>query len=310
MSIDIIKKHKWFHAIDFGEYASSGRFPQGEPQNKTLYGVFEFLNAMNLFEANVLDLGSYDGIVAFGSHRLGAKSVTAADTFDHSSFRDARRILGYEDSINYVPKTQIKDLPNTFEPKQFDLIVCAGIFYHMLHPMQAFTDCRKVLGDGGILILETPYDSSREDAVLIFNGVEHIVNEPFTYFVPSLSALTGMANLAGFKVLATRILMAPRRATLLLKAVSREELIEDERVADFTKQMLKRDTRDESYRFKDIEKTVRNSPDLFSKIKKIEEYREIIPATEDVKFPHHPPLERPSYGVTRFENADGNTKIL
>ena len=140
--------------------------------------------------------------------------------------------------------------------------------------------------------------------------MEHIVNEPFTYFVPSLSALTGMANLAGFKVLATRILMAPRRATLLLKAVSREELIEDERVADFTKQMLKRDTRDESYRFKDIEKTVRNSPDLFSKIKKIEEYREIIPATEDVKFPHHPPLERPSYGVTRFENADGNTKIL
>ena len=310
MSIEKISQRQWFHSIDFGPYASVGRFKPGTPQNITLYGVFEFLKSMDLSHAHVLDLGSYDGIVAFGSHKLGAKTVTAADTYDHQTFREARKLLGYENDVTYVPKIQVKDLPNQFERKQFDVIVCAGIFYHMLHPMQAFTDCRKVLGDNGVLVLETPYDASRKDAVLVFNGVEHVVNEPYTYFVPTLSALTGMANLAGFKVLATRILMAPRRVTLMLKAVSRDELIKDVTVASFVKQMLKRDTCDDSFRFKDIESDERTSPDVFSKSVEIPQYREILPKEESVSFPHHPPLSKPSYGVTRFEDTHGNTKVL
>ena len=178
MSVEQISKRQWFHSIDFGDYASVWRFKPGTPQNITLYGTFEYLNFMDLSQANVLDLGTYDGIVAFGSHKLGAKSVTAADTFDHATFREARDLLGYQNDVRYVPKIQVRDLPERFAPKEFDLIICAGIFYHMLHPMQGFTDCRKVLGDEGILVMETPYDASRDDAVLVFNGVEHVVNEP------------------------------------------------------------------------------------------------------------------------------------
>ena len=308
--VEEVGKLKWFHSIDFGDFASSGRFPPGEPQNITLYGTFELLQHLNLSGASVLDLGTYDGIVAFGAHKLGAASVQAVDTFDNPAFRLARQALGYQDEVAYQAGIQVKDLPERFASKQFDLIVCAGIFYHMLHPMQAFTDCRKVLGDGGILILETPYEHRRDDAVLIFNGVEKVVNEPYTYFVPTLPALTGMASLAGFKLIATRVLTGPRRVTLMLQAVDRDTLIEDDTVAEFTKQMLKRDTCDDSFRFKNIEATERPSPQLIPANAKIEPYREIDRMKENATFPHHPPIDKPTYGNTRFETAKGNLKVL
>ena len=305
-----VSQLKWFHSIDFGDFASSGRFPKGDPQNYTLYGTFELLQYLDLSKANVLDLGTYDGIVAFGAHKLGAASVHAVDTFENAAFHLARKVLGYEDDIVYRPGIQVRDLPEQFDNKQFDVIVCAGILYHMLHPMQAFTDCRKVLGDGGILILETPYEHRRDDAVLIFNGVEKVVNEPYTYFVPTLAALKGMASLAGFQLIATRVLTGPRRVTLMLQAVERDQLIADENVAEFTKQMLKRDTCDDSFRFKNIEATKRPSPILIDPSTRIQAYREIDRNTEDVKFPHHPPTDKVSYGSTRFETAKGNVKVL
>ena len=67
-----VQNMRWFHAIDFGGFGSSGRFPKGTPQNSTLYGTFEMLQAMDLRDATVLDLGTMDGIVAFGVKTLGA----------------------------------------------------------------------------------------------------------------------------------------------------------------------------------------------------------------------------------------------
>lgn len=302
---------QWFHAIDFGDFGSSGRFRKGMPQNITLYGAFEMLRAMDLNGASVLDLGTVDGIVAFGTKRLGARQVVATDTHDRESFRLAREILGYtEDDINYLPKIQVKDLPVSFRTKSFDVIICAGIFYHMLHPMQAFTDCRKVLGDGGYLILETPFEDCREEAVLIFNGVEHKVNEPYSYFIPTNSALTGMANLAGFKVVATRVLLSPKRLTLLLKAASREELCTDQNVMPFIKQMLKRDTCDDSFRHLELEKIQLAARDVTGTVSGIPEYRVIDPKNEVVDFPHHLADDEKGLGRTMWEEVTGNTKVL
>ncbi len=302
---------QWFHAIDFGDFGSSGRFRKGMPQNITLYGSFEMLCAMDLNGASVLDLGTVDGIVAFGAKKLGARQVVATDTHDRESFRLAREILGYtENDINYMPSIQVKDLPLSMEPKSFDVIICAGIFYHMLHPMQAFTDCRKVLGDGGYLILETPFEDGRDEAVLIFNGVEHKVNEPYSYFIPTKLALTGMANLAGFKVVATRVLSSPKRITLLLKTVSRDELCTDQNVKPFIKQMLKRDTCDDSFRHAKIEKIQRKARDVTGAVNELPGHRIIDPRSERPKFPHHLMSDEKGVGRTAWEEVTGNTKLL
>jgi SAM-dependent methyltransferase len=302
---------QWFHAIDFGDFGSSGRFRKGSPQNSTLFGTFEMLCAMNLDGATVLDLDTVDGIVAFGARSLGAQHVVATDTHDRASFRLAREILGFgEEDIRYLPGIQVKDLPEHFEPKSLDVIICAGIFYHMLHPMQAFTDCRKVLGDDGYLIVETPFEDGREEAVLIFNGIEHKVNEPYSYFIPTRSALTGMANLAGLEVVATRVLSSPKRITLLMRASSRDRLCTSENVAPFIKQMLKRDTCDDSFRHLELEKIQRPARDVSGAVYGLPAFREIDPLKEIVNFPFHLSNDEKGLGRTMWEEVTGNTKIL
>lgn len=300
-----VAAQRWFHSIDFGAFASSGRFPPGQPQNITLYGAFELLQAMNLQGSRLLDIGTMDGIVAYGSHKLGA-DVVAVDAHDNPAFHLARELVGLP--IEHHPNVQVADLVEKFGRGSFDVIVCAGVIYHMLMPMQAFTEPRKMLRDGGYLILETPYDHTEERAVLRFNGIEKVVAEPLTYFVPSRSALVGMAMLSGFKLIATRALMGPRRITLLLKAVSRAELIKDPATPPFMVQMLKRDTCDNEFRFRQLEQNPTSKARI--SVGKVEPYREIQAASERVTFPYHPPLDRPAHGSTRFETATGNNKVL
>lgn len=297
---------KWFHSIDFGGLASSGRFKTGAPQNITLYGVFEYLMALDLTEASVLDIGTYDGIVSFGAHRLGAKESVAVDTFRNPVFEFARDLLGLTDEVEYQPGHQIGALQALFGDRRFDCIVCAGVIYHMLYPMQAFTELRKLMNEGGVLMMETPFEHNRSDAVLIFNGVDTVVNEPYTYFVPTRSALRGMANLAGFKVIGERVLKAPRRITLILQAVGREVLIGDETTPAMIVQMLKRDTCDDVFRYKMLEAQPAAPAKISFKTSAPAFEREIDANKEAVTFPYHPAVGTPVAGSTRFETERGN----
>lgn len=303
---DKVASMNWFHAIDFGEFASLGRFDPGAPQNTTLFGVYEMLQAMDLSEAEVLDLGTADGIIAFGLAALGAKRVVAADTFDMPSFRLARRLLGYEDRVEYEPRLQISTLHRKFEPKTFDVIVNCGILYHMLHPQQAFSEVRKFIRDGGYVAMESPYDPDEPRAILHFNPVEMRAREETTYFIPSRSAMIGMAHLGGFQVLALRPLKGPPRLGMLLRAATREELLADPMVTDFTKAMLRRDLCDDEFRFKNLE-ALPPAPARVS-MAPIPFEREIIAADETVTWPHHPPRDRDALGIARWAVTKSNPK--
>jgi len=301
---------RWFHAIDFGDFASAGRFEPGKPQNITLYGTFDLLNDIDYTTGTFLDIGTCDGIVAFGAHMRGVGQAHAVDAHDNPAFYLARELLGLgHPEVPYIPNIQISGLHKHYKPKSFDVIVCAGIIYHMLFPMQAFTALRPLIKDGGFLIMETPYDPTSDLPTLNFNPMTRLLNEPFTYFLPSLSALAGMARLSGFKVHATRLLKSPERVTLLLQTASRAELLEDPDVTDFTKQMLKRDICDFEFRYLDLERLPAQASTASLKREPMP-LREIDATTEKVDWPCHFNNDKPAYGTTRFETAKGNVKVL
>lgn len=313
-----VASKKWFHSIDFGEFASSGRFPEGQPQNITLYGVFEVLNNLCLRNTAILDLGTYDGLIAFGSHKLGASRVYAADSMSRDSFLLARHILELDNHIDYYPNVQISDLEKVFnnsEKTYFDLIINAGIFYHMLNPFKAFLETRKLLSEGGLMILETPYCSSRDDAVLVVNSVEKIVNEPYTYFVPTLKALIGMAYLSGFKPISRILLKSPQRVTMLLQASNIEELLEDHRLPPFTRQMLLRGISDRDFQFSDLKtrQGVPTRPETLIQVSNFTDKWDIVidSKTYQPEFPFHAATEHPHrLGSTVFETPRGNNLEL
>ncbi|MGH8564008.1 MAG: hypothetical protein ACREXW_07905 [Gammaproteobacteria bacterium] len=62
----------WFHAIECDHFQTSGRFKRGTPQNYTLYGAFDLIRQMDLRSQACLDIGTADGLLAFGMKALGA----------------------------------------------------------------------------------------------------------------------------------------------------------------------------------------------------------------------------------------------
>lgn len=222
--IEAANQMEWYHAIDFGEYQTSGRFAPPKPPNMTLFGVMELLNGIVVKGMCCLDVGAAHGLISLGLALRGAE-VTAIDIGAGKSpqIRLAEEIFGVK--INYRAPVSIEAAPSVLPKESFDLVVCAGVMYHLLNPADVFIRLRPLLKRNGLLVMESAYDPKTRDPVLILNSETGQFTEPTTYMLPSASAITGLAKLTCFDVLATRT-CSPVRYALIGKAVPPEEVRE------------------------------------------------------------------------------------
>lgn len=219
-----IDGRKWFHGIDFGGgVASRGRFGRDVPPNYTLYGTFEYLRQMKLENARCLDVGTMDGLASFVMKGMGAREVVACDMAERETFLFARKRLGLD--IEYKTPVPAVELPVIFENQPADLVVMAGVLYHVYDPMNVLVAVREVLRPGGYLILETTHDFRAGGPTMSFNPVDDSafgLNMPNVYWRPSKRALVGMLQLAGFSVVSTIAVNA--RLTVLARAARPKDI--------------------------------------------------------------------------------------
>ena len=102
----------------------------------------------------VLDIGAWDGYFSFEFERRGARRVLAIDRFAWDNrglecFLLARQHFGSK--VEYR-KMDVLDL-HPDEVGTFDLVFCAGVLYHLRHPMLGLERIRSVTRHQ--LILET-----------------------------------------------------------------------------------------------------------------------------------------------------------
>ena len=116
---------KWFHAIDFGDFCSSGRFPPDRRQNTSLFPAFELLRGIQVEGAECLDVGAACGLVSFGMLGRGAKSVTAVDIVRFPTLPLGAELLGLD--VDYRPGVRADALSRELNDRTFDVIVCAGV---------------------------------------------------------------------------------------------------------------------------------------------------------------------------------------
>jgi tRNA (mo5U34)-methyltransferase len=108
----------------------------------------------------VLDIGAWDGYFSFEFERRGAKRVLAIDSFtwDHRPEgypRGLECFLLAREFYNSKVEHQRLDV-HELSPEligTFDLVFCAGVLYHMRHPLLGLEKIRSVTS--GQLILET-----------------------------------------------------------------------------------------------------------------------------------------------------------
>lgn len=210
----LIAHEKWFHAIDFGGQVSPGRFGPGTPPNYTLFGVFEWLRALSLDGARAVDIGTMDGLIAFVMKALGAGQVIATDLARRPTFEAGRDALGLD--IDYVVPLSVLDLPATLGDDKADVMVMAGVLYHVFDPLAVLVACREALRRDGFLIVETMYLFDEGHARMSFSPSDTTgrgVETANVFWRPSKRALEGMLQLTGFEVIGS-IAVDGRIATL------------------------------------------------------------------------------------------------
>ncbi|MFT5423073.1 MAG: SAM-dependent methyltransferase [Phycisphaerales bacterium] len=276
--------------MDLGAFETPGRFPVGERQNRTLLPVFDALSRTDVAGCSCLDIGAMSGLVSFGLSRLGASRVVATDALDVASFRLARDVLGLD--VEYHPRTQFDTLRATLEGERFDLIVCAGVLYHMLNPFSAIAECRKMLNPGGLLILETAFAPQMTEPGMLFNAsADRPDPEPYTYWRPSASGVEGMMQLAAFDVLDDSRLLDPPRLAVIGRAVAPEAVSER---SPLMTRMHELDLCDETLKLDGLESGPTVSGPAY---RAGERGRVLDPASHAVKFPFH--IDYPESAVGR-----------
>lgn len=95
--------------------------------------------------------------------------------------------------------------------------------YHLLNPSDVFFRLRPLLKRDGLLLMQSAYAAKEKEAVLRVNCQSEDNHHPTTYFLPSASAIRGLAHLACLDILATRH-NSPSRFTLLGRGTVPEEV--------------------------------------------------------------------------------------
>ncbi len=149
----------------------------------------------------VLDVGAWDGFFSFECERRGAARVVAADWFawhraahgSKRSFELAREALGSK--VDDV-EIRVEDL----SPERigtFDLVLFAGVLYHVRDPLRALDAVASVTD--GDLVLETHVDLvlKRKPAAAFYPAGE-LTGDPTNWWGPNHAAIEGMLRATGF----------------------------------------------------------------------------------------------------------------
>ena len=153
----------------------------------------------------VLDIGAWDGFFSFEFERRGAKRVLSIDTFAWDKgglecFLFARE--HFKSKVEYQ-RLDVHDLSPS-DVGTFDLVFCAGVLYHMRHPLLALEKIRSITA--GQLILEThqliPAMHEHVPMIRLFPGDEHANRSGFAGGFPggfpTKAWVLRALNVAGF----------------------------------------------------------------------------------------------------------------
>jgi len=204
----------WYHTIDL-------------PAGLTTPGWFDLRSVVDRLPwpdvkgKRCLDIGTFDGFLAFEMERRGASEVVCTDVRSHEDWdhlpRERAQVLAYwaaaggEKGAGFRIAAEILGSSVTREwisiydlsPERlgtFDVVVCGNLLVHLRAPFVALDAVRSVCGDR--FLSTEPIDRtltfvSRKRAALSVEGREA------RWMIPNVAAHRRMIDVAGFDLLAT-----------------------------------------------------------------------------------------------------------
>jgi SAM-dependent methyltransferase len=144
-----LAQYKFYHIIKLAD----GVFTPGSPKHVPIQKlVLKALARQDLVGKRVLDIGCRDGLFSFEAERMGSSEVMGIDN-DLSRPAVEFLIPYFQSRVKMVEMNLFEMRPDTFG--QFDVVIFAGVLYHLRYPFLALRIIRQVMKEGGLLLLET-----------------------------------------------------------------------------------------------------------------------------------------------------------
>jgi SAM-dependent methyltransferase len=147
--MDELKKYDFYHILELTENISTPGWEQLVPSQKV---ILKSLRSLDIKNKRILDVGCRDGLFSFEAEKLGAGEVIGID--NNLSLGAVNFLIPYFNSKVKMYELNLLDLkPETFG--MFDVVLFAGVLYHLRYPFWALKLLKDVMCDGGQIIIET-----------------------------------------------------------------------------------------------------------------------------------------------------------
>ena len=165
--LDEISRYKFYHRIQLTEtIVTPGNALYVPAQNLCL----QHLESLDLREKKVLDIGCRDGLFSFKAEKMGARAVIGIDN-DLSKPATQFLIPFFKSNITMIEMNLYDIRPDNFG--RFDVVIFAGVLYHLRYPFWALKVIRDIMEPDGHLLIETAiWHGDPADKAMLFCPID------------------------------------------------------------------------------------------------------------------------------------------
>jgi tRNA (mo5U34)-methyltransferase len=190
----------WYHDLDFPNgLEARAKDPNPEAHRKLWGWMRSELDKIDFAGKTVLDIGCWDGYWSFYAERRGASRVLATDDKTQnwggsSGLALAKELMG--SSIETRTDVSIYEVAKLKE--HFDIILCMGVYYHLVDPFLGFSQVRHCAHERSVVVFEgniaqNSFVQPQQAAYLNLADLSHC-------FIPTLTCLRQMLEANYFRV--------------------------------------------------------------------------------------------------------------
>ncbi len=233
-------QYGWGHTIDFGPFKQEGLL--GE-KYLDIVGHWDRLGWLprSLKGVRAADIGCFTGGISLILAHRGAEQVLAVDEVPEHLEQCAYLSEVFEASSIRATKASLFELPELVSPGSLDLIVLAGVLYHLSDMLVGLHLLRKLLKVGGSLLIESYATDDDEHSYANFGRFVMGV-----WWQPSILCLKDMCRFMGFSNVEVEMYLPDR-------CLARAEKTSDEEIP-FRRGL--------NYRFEDVHDAVPRTMDV------------------------------------------------
>jgi tRNA (mo5U34)-methyltransferase len=191
-----IDQIQWYHDFDFPNGLKARSMVNDAEAHRKLWNWMRSeLDKIVFAGKTVLDIGCWDGYWSFYAERRGASRVLATDDETQNwggsaGLKLAKELIG----SSIETRTDVSIYEAVKLEERFDIVLCMGVYYHLVDPFLGFTQVRHCAHEQSVVVFEGDFApegfvTPEQAALLDLTGGLHC-------FVPTVPCLrqTLMAN--------------------------------------------------------------------------------------------------------------------